>query len=82
VAAPVAELSGSGAERYERLRQLRGELAREAGLPAYCVFPDRTLAELARRRPASETELLDIPGVGPAKARKYGERFLAALRDA
>jgi ATP-dependent DNA helicase RecQ len=82
VAAPVAELSGSGAERFERLRQLRGELAREAGLPAYCVFPDRTLAELARRRPASETELLDIPGVGPAKARKYGERFLAALRDA
>jgi ATP-dependent DNA helicase RecQ len=79
-AAPKGELSGAGAECFERLRRLRGELARDAGLPAYCVFNDRTLAELARRRPASESELLDIPGVGPAKAEKYGERFLAALR--
>jgi ATP-dependent DNA helicase RecQ len=77
----VSELSGAGAECFERLRRLRGELARDAGLPAYCVFNDRTLAELARRRPSTASELLDIPGVGPAKAEKYGERFLAALRD-
>jgi ATP-dependent DNA helicase RecQ len=80
-AVTVADLSGAGAECFERLRRLRGELARDAGLPAYCVFNDRTLAELARRRPTSASELLDIPGVGPAKAEKYGDRFLAELRD-
>ena len=67
---------------FERLRQLRSELARKEKLPAYCVFPDRTLAELARRRPASESDLLDIPGVGPAKAAKYGRAFLEILESA
>jgi ATP-dependent DNA helicase RecQ len=74
-------LDAGGRECFEQLRRLRGELAREAGIPAYCVFNDRTLAALAARRPASEREMLDIPGVGPAKAEKYGPRFLALLGD-
>jgi ATP-dependent DNA helicase RecQ len=65
---------------YGRLKALRSELAREAGLPAYCIFADRTLVELARRRPTSPDALLDVPGVGPAKLEKYGERFLEVLR--
>jgi ATP-dependent DNA helicase RecQ len=65
---------------YGRLKALRSELAREASLPAYCVFADRTLVELARRRPTSPDALLDVPGVGPAKLEKYGERFLKVLR--
>jgi ATP-dependent DNA helicase RecQ len=69
------------AELYAGLRELRSRLAREAGLPAYCVFPDRTLVELARRRPASDAELLTVPGVGPAKLEKYGEAFLELLRS-
>jgi ATP-dependent DNA helicase RecQ len=74
-------LEGRARERFEQLRRLRGELAREAGIPAYCVFNDRTLAALAARRPGSERELLDIPGVGPAKAEKYGARFLELLGE-
>lgn len=66
---------------YERLRALRSELARDAGLPAYCIFPDRTLAEFARRRPASEGDLLEISGVGPAKLEKYGRAFLTVLEQ-
>ena len=67
---------------FEQLRQLRSRLAREAGVPAYVVFPDRTLAELARRRPTSEDSLLEVPGVGPAKASRYGRAFLDLLEGA
>jgi ATP-dependent DNA helicase RecQ len=65
---------------FARLRELRARLAREASLPAYCVFHDRTLAALARRRPATLDELAAVPGVGPSKLAKYGEAFLDALR--
>jgi ATP-dependent DNA helicase RecQ len=65
---------------YGRLKELRNRLAREAELPAYCVFNDRTLVELARRRPADDASLLAVPGVGPAKVEKYGDAFLAELR--
>jgi ATP-dependent DNA helicase RecQ len=74
---PTAEESAA----YGRLRALRGELAKAAGLPAYCVFPDRTLIELARRRPGTEHEMLEVPGVGAAKLEKYGEAFLRALSE-
>jgi ATP-dependent DNA helicase RecQ len=65
----------------DTLRDLRTRLAHEQGLPAYCVFPDRTLRALAAVRPADEREMLDVPGVGPAKARKYGSAFLEILRQ-
>jgi ATP-dependent DNA helicase RecQ len=70
------------AELYGRLKTLRNELAKAANLPAYCVFADKTLIELARRRPASEAEMRVISGVGPAKLEKYGEAFLQAIREA
>jgi ATP-dependent DNA helicase RecQ len=66
---------------YARLKQLRTELAREAKLPSYCVFADRTLIALARRRPTSVAEMLAVPGVGHAKMEKYGDAFLRALRE-
>ena len=46
------------------------------------VFPDRTLAEMALRRPASLAALEDVHGVGPARREKYGERFLTIIREA
>jgi ATP-dependent DNA helicase RecQ len=71
--------SADEAKLYGRLKELRGTLAKEAGLPAYCIFPDRTLIELARRRPASDGDLLAVPGVGAAKLEKYGAAFLKVL---
>ena len=67
--------------RYCRLKALRTELAREAGLPAFCVFGDRTLVELARARPTTPAEMLAVSGVGRAKLEKYGEAFLRVLRE-
>jgi ATP-dependent DNA helicase RecQ len=69
------------AELYGRLKALRSQLAKEASLPSYCIFPDKTLVELARRRPATDAELLAVPGVGPAKLEKYGVAFLDVLRE-
>jgi ATP-dependent DNA helicase RecQ len=68
-------------EVFQRLRGLRKDLADEQRVPAYIVFSDKVLIEMATRRPASERELLAVPGVGPAKLEKYGAAFLAALRS-
>ncbi|MEX2048942.1 MAG: ATP-dependent DNA helicase RecQ [Gemmatimonadota bacterium] len=65
---------------FQRLRELRKELADHQRVPAYIVFSDKVLVEMAARRPATDAELLDVPGVGPAKLEKYGTAFLAALR--
>jgi ATP-dependent DNA helicase RecQ len=64
-----------------RLKALRSKLAALEKLPAYCVFHDRTLAALARTRPATLDDMRSVPGVGPAKMAKYGAAFLAALTE-
>jgi ATP-dependent DNA helicase RecQ len=66
----------------EQLRTLRRKIATEEQVPAYVVFPDRTLAEMAVRRPRTTTALAGIRGVGPTKLERYGERFLTVLCSA
>jgi len=61
---------------------LRTSIARRESVPAYVVFADRTLREMARARPTTAGALADVFGVGPAKMEKYGEEFLTAIRDA
>ncbi|MEB3321514.1 MAG: RQC domain-containing protein, partial [Synechococcaceae cyanobacterium] len=63
------------------LRSWRREQAGQQGVPPYVVFHDRTLLELATRRPASRSELADISGIGAAKLERYGEALLAVLRE-
>jgi ATP-dependent DNA helicase RecQ len=64
------------------LRTVRSTIAREEHVPAYIVFSDRTLAELAVRRPRSLTAFQDVRGVGPMKLERYGARFLDAISKA
>ena len=66
-------------ERFLRLRELRKRLADARDLPAYVVFHDCTLREMAERRPLTRAQLLDVPGVGPAKLERYGAAFLEEL---
>jgi ATP-dependent DNA helicase RecQ len=63
------------------LRQKRKDLADEAGVPPYVIFPDRTLMEMAAYFPQSQESLLAIAGVGQVKAQKYGDVFLNVLRE-
>jgi ATP-dependent DNA helicase RecQ len=72
--------SPADARLLERLRELRTSIAREEQVPAYVVFADRTLLEIAVRRPKSPYALGEIRGVGPMKIDKYGERFLELVR--
>jgi ATP-dependent DNA helicase RecQ len=81
--APRAEASPAAPEElslFERLRALRKLLADERGVPAYVVFSDRTLEEMAARHPLTLDGLLAVHGVGEKKLAQYGERFLAELR--
>jgi ATP-dependent DNA helicase RecQ len=64
---------------FEKLRARRLELARAENLPPYVIFHDKTLAEMATRRPRSLAELAGIAGVGAAKLARYGETFLEVL---
>ena len=50
-------------------------------MPAYVVATDATLAAMARSQPLTEDELLSVPGIGPAKAARYGAAMLAVIRD-
>ena len=64
---------------FERLRAWRSGTARDAGVPAYVVLTDATLAVVAERRPASPTELVGVPGIGATKAARYGSALLAVV---
>ena len=64
---------------FERLRQLRKQLADERNVPAYIVFSDVALRQMARNYPASEREFARISGVGEKKLREFGTVFLAEI---
>ena len=64
------------------LKAWRSQTARAAGMPAYVIFHDTTLAALAEAMPRTEAELLRVPGVGPVKVERYGESLLRVLAAA
>ncbi|MFP6745517.1 MAG: ATP-dependent DNA helicase RecQ, partial [Alphaproteobacteria bacterium] len=80
--APAAlELSDDEMALFDALKTLRLDLARTRGVPAYAVFPDRALADMARHKPASEDDFAEIHGVGAAKLRDFAEPFLRAIDE-
>ena len=81
-AGAASELSAKDLQLFDRLRELRKQLADERGVPPYVIFGDATLVEMSQRRPASDDELLDISGVGQVKLERHGEAFLQAIASA
>jgi len=77
----TSDLTDGALMRFEALRQWRLDMAREAKLPPYVIFHDKTLAEIARIQPASLPALAAIAGVGPAKLERYGAAVLAVMRE-
>ncbi len=68
-------------EHFEALRELRSEIANKDGVPAYIVFSDATLKEMASSLPSDEESFLDINGVGQVKLERYGKQFMDKIRD-
>jgi ATP-dependent DNA helicase RecQ len=83
---PVSYAQGKETEQdydrvlFETLRKKRKELADNADVPPYVIFPDKTLIEMATFFPQSQESLLTIHGIGAAKLEKYGTAFLAILQ--
>ena len=74
-------LNSKGLELFERLRALRTEIAREESLPPYIIFSDKTLVDMCVKAPLEKQEMMQVNGVGENKYARFGERFLAAVRD-
>ena len=80
----AAALTQGGADDtalFEALRKRRSELAKEQGVAAYVVFADKTLIDMARRKPTTTAEMAGVHGVGESKLRQYGAIFLEVVRD-
>ncbi|WP_407354175.1 DNA helicase RecQ [Luteimonas sp. R10] len=81
-ASAAAELAPADLPLFEALRELRAQLAREQNVPAYVIFHDSTLREIATRRPSSEDELAGIGGIGAGKLSRYGSQVIATVATA
>jgi ATP-dependent DNA helicase RecQ len=78
-AAVAAELPATAVPVFERLRAWRGATAKEQGVPAYVIFHDATLRQIAAQAPPTLADLATISGVGEAKLAKYGQQVLDTL---
>ncbi|HEY9538731.1 MAG TPA: HRDC domain-containing protein, partial [Kiloniellaceae bacterium] len=80
-AAAATELGDADAALLDALKKLRLDLAKARGVPAYVVFGDRSLVDMARRRPSSHADFAQVFGVGEAKLRDFAEPFLKAIAE-
>jgi ATP-dependent DNA helicase RecQ len=78
-AVEIADMPAAGL--WEQLRALRLEIAQSLEVPAYVIFHDKTLKEMALERPTTRQALLGITGVGEKKADRYGDRFIDAIME-
>jgi ATP-dependent DNA helicase RecQ len=80
-ATPSLTMTAEGEALFERLRSLRKHLADSQGLPPYVIFHDATLREIVERRPQTLGQFAGIRGVGEGKLARYGEQFIAVMRE-
>jgi ATP-dependent DNA helicase RecQ len=80
-ATALADGTAADTALFEALRRRRSELAKEQRVAAYVVFADKTLIDMARRKPATAAEMSAVHGVGEAKLRRYGAIFLETIRQ-
>lgn len=79
--ASMSALTSNGFKLFDKLRELRLEIARAENMPPYIVFNDKTLIEMAAKVPLTDAEMLTVSGVGDSKLKKYGAQFLKAIEE-
>ena len=80
-AAGDTKLTAEETDLYEALRELRGQLAKESNVPAFVIFSNATLQDMARKKPRNTTQFKRVSGVGELKATWYGKAFLEKIRE-
>ena len=75
-----ATVTAGQSSLLDALKKLRLNLARERNVPAYLIFSDRTLLDMARRRPRDIGEFAEVNGVGASKLKDFAKVFLSAIR--
>lgn len=73
-------LTSKGFKLFDKLKELRLEIARTEKIPPYIVFNDKTLIDMCAKMPTTKSEMLDVSGVGENKYGKYGERFIEVIK--
>ena len=74
-------LTSRGYELFDALRTVRTQLAKEAGVPPYIIFSDKSLTDMCVKQPSCGAEMLKVTGVGENKLQKYGQYFIDAIID-
>lgn len=77
----IDSLTSRGFKLFDKLKELRLEIARAEKIPPYIVFNDKTLIDMCAKMPTTKSEMLDVSGVGENKYGKYGERFIAVIKE-
>ena len=77
----VSKLPGEDADLFDVLKELRMKLARESAVPAFVIFSNATLTDMARKKPRTMSQFKKVSGVGEIKAAWYGEAFLERIRE-
>ena len=78
---PEDALNEKGVMLFNRLRELRKQIAVSVGVPPYVIFSDRTLIDMCIKVPFSEEEMLSVSGVGENKYERYGKAFMDEIYD-
>ena len=74
-------LTSAGFKLFDKLKELRLEIAREEKMPPYIVFNDKTLIDMCAKMPTTKSDMLNVSGVGENKYSKYGERFIDVIKE-
>ena len=74
-------LTSAGLKLFDKLKELRLEIARAEKIPPYIVFNDKTLIDMCAKMPTTKSDMLNVSGVGENKYGKYGERFIAVIKE-
>ena len=77
----IDSLTSAGFKLFDKLKELRLEIARAEKIPPYIVFNDKTLIDMCAKMPATKSDMLNVSGVGENKYGKYGERFIAVIKE-
>lgn len=77
----MESLTSAGFKLFDKLKEVRLEIARKENMPPYIIFSDKTLIDMAVKVPTTQSEMLNVTGVGENKYAKYGKQFIDAIEE-